>query len=120
MQELLPQEITDGVCVWPPSVPLSASDEEEMISNPQAMYLHSLRTHKRLPERLHEAMLLFSFDPEFRNEVRLYMDWVSACEERDARMQSYMRSEAFRDRMILGSMALVVVAYIFIAIVVLF
>lgn len=120
MQEFLPQEIMPGVCAWPPSIPLSESDEEAMMSNPQSMYLYSLRTHKRLPGRLHDAMLLFSFHPEFRDEVRHYLDWVVACEERNARMESYRKSEAFRDRMILGSMVLVVVAYVFVALVVLF
>lgn len=120
MQDFFPQEIAPGVCVWPPSIPLSESDEESMMSNPQSMYLYSLRTHKRLPGRLHDAMLLFSFHPEFRHEVKHYLDWVSACEERDARMELYRRSEVFRDFVILGSMVLVTVAYVCIALALVF
>lgn len=116
MQDFSWERVSHDVCVWPPLVPLSDSDVEKMISDPQAMYYHALRTHKRLPERLHEAMLLFSFHPEFREEVRQYLNWVVVCEERDARMESYKKSELFRDRIIFGSLFLVVVAYVILVI----
>lgn len=115
MQDLYPIHLSSDVCTWPPVLPLSEEDMDRMESDPQSMYLYSLRTHKRLPGRLHEAMLLHSFSPEFREDVQMYLFWVSSCEEREARMESYKKSESFRDRAIIGSMILVALAYVILA-----
>lgn len=116
MQDFHPIPLSSDVCAWPPTLPLSDEDVDRMAVDPQAMYIYSLRTHKRLPGKLHEAMLLHSFSNEHRQDVQMYLQWVSACEERDARMESYYRSESMRDRMILGSMILVAIAYVIMAI----
>lgn len=106
------QEIQPNVAVWTNPVPLSDEQVEAMVSDPVAMYLHSLRTHKRLPERMHEAMLLHSFSPAFSRDVQNYLLWVAACEEREARMNSFRRSESLRDVVVAASMFLLGVALI--------
>ena len=88
MQDFSLTRLSSDVCAWPPLLPLSDEDIKEMETNPQAMYLYALRTHRRLPDRLHEAMLLHSFNSEHRQDVRMYMLWVSSCEERHARTES--------------------------------
>jgi hypothetical protein len=115
MQDFSLIRLSSNVCVCPPLLPLSEEDMDKMESEPQSMYMYSLRTHKRLPDRLHEAMLLHSFSAEHRLDVQMYLQWVSACEERDARMDSFKRSESFRDRVIIGSMILVSAAYVTLA-----
>ena len=112
MQDFSFERVRDDICVWPPNIPLSESDMDEMASDPQVMYLHSLRTHKRLPNRLHEAMLLFSFHPDSRLSVQHYLLWVAACEEREAHMKSFRRSERLRDFVLAASMLLVSVALV--------
>lgn len=120
MQELMPHRLREDVSLWPPVITLSESDIDRMTSDPQAMYIYSLRTHKRLPGRLHDAMLLFSFNPEFKREVQMYLQWVTACEERETRMEAFRRSENFRDRAILVSMVLVMMAYVYLIVAVAF
>lgn len=72
---------------------LSEYEVEKMSRNPHAMYLHALKTHKRLPDRLHESMMLFSFDPEFGQCVKDYLMWHASCEERDRASSSQRRVE---------------------------
>lgn len=112
MQEFSFWRVRDDICLWSPNLPLSESEMDEMVSDPQAMYLHSLRTHKRLPDRLHEAMLLFSFHPNFRREVQLYLLWVADCEEREVHMKAFRRSEILRDFVLAASMFLLGVTLI--------
>ena len=95
------------------NLPLGREEVERMKSDPVCMYLHSLRTHSRLPEELHESMLIHSLDPASSERVRDYLEWVSACEERDERMDLFRRREAMVDRMILGSMVVGMLGYVF-------
>lgn len=62
-----------------PTPVLSESEIKEMISNPDRMLMMSMQTQKTLPSRLHEAMLLFSFDPNHRDTVRFYLEWCATC-----------------------------------------
>jgi hypothetical protein len=107
------QEVENQIGV---RLPVSCLSEEEMgriKSDPVAMYMHSLRTHSRLPEDLHESMLIHSFDPESAYSVRSYLEWVAACEEREARAEAFRRREKMIDRMIIGSLALGTAGYVF-------
>ncbi|NBT59367.1 hypothetical protein EBT16_11350 [bacterium] len=59
----------------------SRYSHEELISSPEKMYMLSLSIRDRLPENLHNAMLLWSFDPNNSHYVQMYLDWSSHCEE---------------------------------------
>jgi hypothetical protein len=81
---------------------LSLTDEEinRIKKCPASMYMLSLRTHSKLPDELHEAMLLFSFDPEHSECVRGYMSWVVACQDRLEMLERIRRSEKINERII--------------------
>lgn len=69
----------------PPSTqprPHSRLSEEQLIGSALEMYSYSLSLHDKLPEKLHEAMLLWSFDPESKDYVKDYLIWVDICEKR--------------------------------------
>ena len=91
---------------------LSESDIEKMKRDPVAMYLHSLRTHSRLPENLHEAMLIHSLDPAMHYHVKSYLEWVDACERREESSRMLRRRETMVDRVILGSMVFAMLGYV--------
>jgi hypothetical protein len=107
------QEVENNVVVWRRDLPLSRGDIDRMKSDPVCMYLYSLRTYSRLPDELHESMLIHSLDPASSESVRNYLEWVSACEERDERVALFRRREAMMDRMILGSMVVGMLGYVF-------
>jgi hypothetical protein len=106
------QDFESRVGVFRLNLPLGREEVEQMKLDPVAMYLHSLRTFSRLPEELHESMLVHSLDPAKSENVRSYLEWVSACEERDERMASARRREVMLDRMILGSMVVGMLGYV--------
>lgn len=91
---------------------LSESDMERMKRDPVAMYLHSLRTHSRLPQNLHEAMLIHSLDPMMDCHVKSYLEWVDACERREESSRMLRRREAMLDGLILGSMVFGMLGYV--------
>jgi len=95
------------------NAPLPDHLVEKMMSDPMAMYLHSLRTFARLPDRLHEAMLLFSFDPSYSSYVKMYMEWVCACEEREKVRLSRERMEALQERTLVFLMLTCAVLFVF-------
>lgn len=107
MQEIAPHI----VLIEHGALNLSEADMETMKGDPMAMYLHSLRTFSRLPEKLHEAMILHAFDPDYSKSVRDYLEWVRSCEERDARNADHRRREAMFDRAILASMTVATFAH---------
>jgi hypothetical protein len=92
---------------------LPEEEMERMKSDPVAMYIHSLRIQSRLPEELHESMLIHSLDPASSENVRSYLEWVSACEEREERMVVFRRRETMIDRLIIGSIVLGMIGYVF-------
>lgn len=75
--------------------------EEELVSSPEKMYMLSLSTRSKLPERLHNAMLLWSFDSKSAHYVQLYLDWSSHCEEMNAYRERFRRRCEVQDRMML-------------------
>jgi hypothetical protein len=107
------QEIENNIRVWHPPSQITSEEMERMKSDPISMYLYSLRTQSRLPEELHESMLVHSLDPASSANVRDYLEWVSLCEDRKERMAILRRREAMVDRMILGSMVMGMLGYVF-------
>ena len=58
---------------WTPALPM----------DPHDLYLLSLRTGRRLPDQLHEHMLLWSFDDKAAPVVKDYLEWIEHCKRRD-------------------------------------
>jgi hypothetical protein len=56
-------------------LPIGTSAEE--------LYFYSLRIHGRLPNHLHEMMILWSFDPTKSDYVKDYFSWIETCEKRE-------------------------------------
>lgn len=63
-------------------MPHGRLSEDQLMNSAMEMYLYSLSIHDKLPEKLHEAMLLWSFHPEQKNYVKDYLIWVETCEKR--------------------------------------
>lgn len=80
----------------------------DLTSSPRDMYLYSLETKEKLPEHLHEAMMLWSFhpDPEIKEYVKMYLDWTERCEVR----RKY--KEKFERRILIQEKILSVMAYV--------
>lgn len=56
------------------------SDREELARDPRRMLSISMSRRERLPDDLHQAMVMWSFHPDFHTICRFYFDWVSVCE----------------------------------------
>jgi len=57
--------------------------------------MFSIRTGKKLPEQLHNHMLLWSFDDNHSWVVKHYLEWVEHCnrrEEQTGRLKERMES----------------------------
>lgn len=85
---------------------LRSINEEDYVKSPEKMYTLSLRTQKRLPDRLHEAMVMWSFDPAQSAYVKMYIDWVDHCEEMNAARERLERQQINHDRMLFCMMVL--------------
>lgn len=77
-------------------------DEDEIKSSPSDLYLYSLRIKQRLPQELHDAMMLWSFHPDGKEYARMYLEWVEHCELREEsrvrferRMKNIDRAHSF-------------------------
>jgi hypothetical protein len=71
-------------------------------SSPSDLYLHSLRIKQKLPQELHDAMMLWSFHPDGKEHARMYLEWVEHCELREEsrirfekRMKNLDRTHSF-------------------------
>lgn len=97
MQDLKPLDL--GVHVR--CVPALTDEERKSIkSDPAAMYMYSLRCMERLPDDLHEAMLLAAFDPTHSWMVKHYLEWAIACDERAIRTEKARMQEEFHNKSI--------------------
>lgn len=56
--------------------------DEQLMASPTDMYLYALALRDKLPEHLHQAMLMWSFDPKQNQYVQMYLEWATSCEER--------------------------------------
>lgn len=73
-------------------------------SSPERMWDLSLRNKERLPDDLHEAMLLWSFDPAQKLYVQFYLDWAGHCEFMKASREKFERQRKMHDRILFGTM----------------
>lgn len=97
MQDFSPLDL--GVHVR--CVPALTEEEKNKIrSDPAAMYMYSLRCMERLPNDLHEAMLLAAFDPAHSSMVKHYLEWAISCDERAIRADKARKQEEFHRRSI--------------------
>jgi hypothetical protein len=96
--------------VEPPAPPFSALNPEQhpnfegLIGDPEKMYWYSLKTKRRLPEELHGAMMLWSFVPDQKQCVQMYLDWTAHCEEMDSWRSKHEARMRRIDRMMTFSM----------------
>lgn len=51
--------------------------------DPQELYFLSIRTGRKLPDDLHNSMLLWSFDDKMSGIVKEYLEWADHCQHRD-------------------------------------
>lgn len=95
------------------SIPdLGSSLRESLKSNPEKMWDIALRNKQRLPDDLHEAMLLWSFDASQKFTVQLYLDWVGHCEAMEASREKFERERRLHDRILFGMMVVSYVALV--------
>lgn len=78
--------------------------KEKWTQSAEKMYMLSLSTRERLPEELHNAMILWSFDLKSKPYVQMYLDWTKHCEEMEARRKRFERQCLMHDRMIVFTM----------------
>lgn len=88
------------------AVSLLAEKKEDLISSPEKMYMLSLVSRERLPEELHNAMLLWSFDSNMGPYVQMYLEWSSHCDEMKSSRIRFEKSMLLYDRIMLGSILL--------------
>lgn len=72
--------------------------DEQLMASPVDMYLYSLAIRERLPEKLHQAMLMWSFDPNQNEHVQRYLEWVESCEERKVAKERWEKKFARNER----------------------
>jgi hypothetical protein len=73
-------------------------NERELLKSAMDMYLYSLSIKEKLPEDLHKAMLLWSFDPKSNEYVKLYLEWVDTCEKRKLSREKFEKSMAMQEK----------------------
>lgn len=84
--------------------PIGNPLRDALKSSPERMWDLSLRNKERLPDDLHEAMLLWSFDPSQKLHVQFYLDWASQCELMKASREKFESERRFYDRILFGAM----------------
>lgn len=78
----------------------------ELISSPEKMYMYALRSRRRLPEELHNAMMMWAYDPACKTYVVMYLDWIKHCEKMDGYKARMRRRELMGDKALAFSMAM--------------
>lgn len=68
-------------------------------AQPQELYTWSLRHGRKLPDPLHNHMLLWSFDDEHSQVVKDYLEWTEHCERRDKATEKIMKRMQNIERM---------------------
>ncbi len=77
-----------------------------LIESPERMYSHSLSTCEKLPDELHEAMLVWSFDSKKSEVVRMYLEWVDRVEYHRLSLKKFEDAHRAQERILLVLMAL--------------
>lgn len=86
--------------------------KEQLMASPMDMYLYSLAIRDRLPDDLHDAMLVWSFDPQHKTHVQNYILWAASCEERKKAKRDWERKMELHDIIMKGTMALAFLALV--------
>lgn len=74
--------------------------DEQLMASPMDMYLYALSLRDRLPEHLHQAMLMWSFDPKQNQHVQAYLEWVTSCEERKIAKEQWDKKFARNEKIL--------------------
>jgi len=72
--------------------------DEQLMASPVDMYLYALALRDRLPEHLHQAMIMWSFDPQQNQHVQAYLEWAKSCEERKIAKERWDKKFARNER----------------------
>jgi len=74
--------------------------DEQLMASPMDMYLYALALRDQLPENLHQAMIMWSFDPKQNEYVQMYLEWVASCEKRKTAKERWDKIFARNDKII--------------------
>lgn len=88
--------------------------KEQLRSSPEKMYWYALGTREKLPEELHDAMMLWSFDPANSFYCRLYLDWIGHCDEMRMIREKFEKRQRIMDRVLFCSAALCFLTLVFV------
>lgn len=88
-------------------------DPEDIGESCEKLYIYSLRIKRRLPQELHEKMLLWSYSDEGEMCVRLYLSWVERCEELEERRKRHEKFEKTQEAAMLLMMGACAVTIFF-------
>lgn len=64
----------------PLPIPEGEPEREKLSKDPRMMLSISMSRRERLPDDLHQSMVMWSFHPEFQLICKLYFQWASLCE----------------------------------------
>jgi hypothetical protein len=74
--------------------------DEQLMASPMDMYMYALAIRDRLPENLHQAMIMWSFDPKQNEYVQMYLEWAKSCEERKTAKKRWERKFARNEKIL--------------------
>jgi hypothetical protein len=90
--------------------------DEQLMASPVDMYLYALAIRDRLPDNLHQAMIMWSFDPNQNEHVQRYLEWVGSCEERKVAKErwekKFVRNERIMKFLMIALAAMLSILYI--------
>lgn len=66
--------------IVPLPVPEEESERDALAKDPRRMLSISMSRRERLPDDLHQAMVMWSFHPEYHLICKLYFEWASFCD----------------------------------------
>jgi hypothetical protein len=78
----------------------------EWIASPEKMYTYALRSRKRLPDEFHNAMMMWAYDPNYKQYVVMYLEWVKHCEDMEGCRARMRRREMVGDKVLFSSTAM--------------
>jgi hypothetical protein len=86
-------------------------DSSNVAVSCERLYVYSLRTQKKLPQHLHEMMLLWSFSDEGGYVCKLYLEWVKRCDEFEDMRRKREKFERASERTMLLIMAVGIIMF---------
>jgi hypothetical protein len=90
--------------------------DEQFMASPIDMYLYALALRGKLPDHLHQSMIMWSFDPKQNQHVQAYLEWVASCEERKTSKErwekKFARNEKIMKFLMIALAAMLSILYI--------